>query len=219
MSYEAILFDLDGTLADTLTDLGLAMNEALGGLGCPAHPIDAYRHFVGDGVRVLCGLALPTDRQDLIPRAVEAMRHIYARTYMDHTVLYDGVADLLEQLGLRGTPLGILSNKPDDFTVLMVRDLGIMDRFGAVRGLREGVPRKPAPDGALAIAEAIGVAPGRFLYVGDTATDMRTARAAGMVPIGVLWGFRDREELESAGAEHIVSAPAEIMRILCDPAS
>jgi phosphoglycolate phosphatase len=210
----AVLFDLDGTLADTLADLANATNWALTQLGCPTHPLENYRHMVGDGARQLCARALPADRQELLEDAVRLMRGRYGEHWHDETRLYPGVADVVAALAKRGHKLAVLSNKPDDFTRQVVAHYFPANPFHVVRGQLPGVPLKPDPTAALEIARRLSIPPSDWLYLGDTNTDMRTAVAAGMKPVGVLWGFRDREELTQSGARALVERPDQILTLL-----
>jgi phosphoglycolate phosphatase len=200
----AVLFDLDGTLANTLADLANATNWALAQLGCPTHLLDAYRYKVGDGARELCARALPADKQDLVDEAVRLMRARYDKHCFDQTRLYDGIPELVSTLVVRRYKLAVLSNKPNDFTKRRIRHFfcsreshsrlpreslaASTGPFDAVRGQLPNVPLKPDPTAALQIAAELGVPSAHWLYLGDTNTDMRTARAAGMFPVGVLWG-------------------------------
>ena len=212
----AVLFDLDGTLLDTLEDLADSMNEVLRGLGLPPHPTDAYQAFVGDGVETLVERALPVGARGAttIERGRRAMLEAYGRRWRRTTHPYPGVAALLDALVARPLPMAVFSNKPHEFTVLTVAEFLGSWPFAAVRGVGPRTPKKPDPAGALAIAEAIGIPPRDWLYVGDTDTDMRTARAAGMRAVGALWGFRGAEELARAGAEALVERPAAILDLL-----
>jgi phosphoglycolate phosphatase len=210
----AVLFDLDGTLADTLADLANATNWALAQLRCPTWSIDSYRYRVGRGARELCALALPADKQQLVDVAVRLMREHYDAHCFDLTTLYPGIPELISALAERGTKLAVLSNKPDDFTKRVIAHYFKPSPFAIVRGQLPNVPLKPDPTAALQIAQDLAIARAHWLYLGDTNTDMQTARAAGMEPVGVLWGFRDREELVQSGATHIVSKPDEVVRIL-----
>ena len=212
--FGAVLFDLDGTLADTLADLANATNWALGELHCPTHSVDSYRYKVGDGVRELCARALPADRQDLLDDTVRLMRGRYNEHCYESTRLYPGIPELIAALTEQHYRLAVLSNKPDDFTKQMVAHYFDPPPFGVVRGQLSNVPLKPDPTAALQIARELGVAPTRWLYVGDTNTDMRTATAAGMTPVGALWGFRDRQELVQSGARHFVTMPAHVLDLL-----
>jgi phosphoglycolate phosphatase len=210
----AVLFDLDGTLADSLADLANATNWALTQLGCPTHPLESYRYFVGEGARQLCARALPADKQNLVDDALRLMRERYDAHCFDLTKLYPGIPELISALAERHYRLAVLSNKPDVFTERMISRYFNPSPFTIVRGQLPNVPLKPDPTAALRISQEIGVPPAQWLYLGDTNTDMRTARAAGMHAVGVLWGFRDREELVESGAEHIVAKPEEVLRLL-----
>ncbi len=209
----AVLFDLDGTLVDTLVDIAEAMNHALSTHGLPVHATDDYRPLVGEGVSRLVERALPPGRMDLHGSVTDALRAWYVDHMLDHSRPYEGVPALLDALAERGVPMAVLSNKPDLATRWMVeRLLGGWD-FVAVAG--EGAePRKPDPRGALRIARDAGIDPGEWLYLGDTSTDMETAVAAGMWPVGALWGFRDREELLEHGARDLVERPAQVLEVL-----
>jgi phosphoglycolate phosphatase len=212
--YRAVLFDLDGTLADTLRDLAQATNHALASLGCPIHPTEAYRYLVGDGARTLCSRALPPNRQDLIDQALSLMRAHYHEHRYDLTRLYDGIPELIAALHQHGLRQGVLSNKPDDFTREMIAHYFPSGSFDIVRGHRPNTPLKPDPSVAIQIAREVGVPTAQWIYLGDTNTDMRTARAAGMFAVGVLWGFRDREELLASGAQALVTRPDEVLKLL-----
>jgi phosphoglycolate phosphatase len=216
MDVQAVLFDLDGTLLDTLEDIASAANEVLGRLGLPAHPPEAYRGFIGDGVAMLFRRALAPEHAEpgRVARCVEDFRAAYGRSWDVRTRPYDGIPALLDALTARGLGLAVLSNKPDDFTRLCASAYLARWPFRAVLGQREGTPRKPDPAGALEIAGALDVPAGQFLYVGDSAVDMETARRAGMRPVGVSWGFRPAEELWAAGAEAVITHPAELPEIL-----
>jgi phosphoglycolate phosphatase len=210
----AVLFDLDGTLADSLADLANATNWALTQLGCPTHPLENYRYFVGDGARQLCARALPADKQDLVDDTLRLMRERYDAHCFDLTKLYAGIPELISALGERHYRLAVLSNKPDDFTKRMIAHYFDPSPFAVVRGQLPNVPLKPDPTAARQIAQELDVPPAHWLYLGDTNTDMQTARGAGMHAVGVLWGFRDREELAASGAEHIVAKPQEVLALL-----
>ena len=216
MHYKAILFDLDGTLLDTLEDLATAANRALGTLGLPAHPTDAYRVFVGDGLRTLAERILPGEQRSAaqVDALVAAFEREYSRTWNERTAPYAGVPEMLDRLTGDGYRLSVLSNKPDAFTRLCVEQLLPHWTFAPLYGQRPGVPRKPDPAAALAIAVELGLDPAEVLYLGDTATDMHTARAAGMEAVGVLWGFRSADELRAAGARHLITHPGELAPLL-----
>ena len=216
MLTRAVLFDLDGTLLDTLDDLADSMNEVLGEMGHRIHPTDAYRRFVGDGVENLVRRALPEHaRSDVVVReGVAEMRRVYSDRWNRKTKPYPGVRELLDALAERKTPTVVLSNKPDDLTRLAVSALLPFHAFRIVRGSLPDVPRKPDPAGALALAGELGIPPADFLYLGDTDTDMQTATRAGMRAVGALWGFRDAAELTANGATVLVAHPAELLDLI-----
>jgi len=216
MSYKAIIFDLDGTLLDTLTDIAGAMNSVLAGRGLPVHPLDAYRFFVGNGMAELARRALPEQNRDeeTVQTVLSAMRVEYARCWLDNSRPYPGVLALLMNLRARGLKLGILSNKPDEFTRLMVERLLPAACFAAVVGATCPELVKPDPRQALKMAASFGVSPGETLFVGDSAVDVQTALRAGMDPLGVTWGFRPRAELLAAGARALIDRPAELLELL-----
>jgi phosphoglycolate phosphatase len=159
---------------------------------------------------------LPEDRrnEDTIRRCLDEYREDYGKHWSVETRPYPGVPELLDALRRRGLKLAVLSNKPDAFTKKCVAALLPRDAFDAVAGERPDVPRKPDPAGARAMATQFGAAPGDCLYVGDSGIDMKTAVGAGMFPVGVLWGFRPREEMEASGARVLVAAPTEILNLL-----
>lgn len=217
MKAAGVVFDLDGTLADTLTAIAGVVNFALRSMKLPEHPLDAYRRMVGDGIVVLCRRALPPGRGDLERELLARARVRYADHFLDGARLYDGIVELLVELRRRGAKLGVLSNKPDELTLKTIEGLGVAELFDAVIGQRDDVAPKPDPAGARAIQRRFGLESDRILYVGDTATDMETARAAGFRSVGALWGFRTAQELKDHGASHLVASPAEILPIYDAP--
>jgi len=208
----AVLFDLDGTLLDSLHDIGASLNHALEVHGLPPHPLPAYRHFVGEGVQVLVSRALPPGREALHAPVLATYRAHYAEHLLDNTRPFPGIPQVLARLEEEGVKLAVLSNKPDAATRRLVTALLPQVPFAAVYGERVGVPRKPDPTAALALAAELGVAPGECAFVGDTGVDMATARASGMWAVGVPWGFRDVDELESHGAQVIAPTSEALLR-------
>lgn len=217
VKYEALVFDLDGTLLDTLEDLADSMNGTLGHFGFPPHPVDAYRYFVGDGMENLVRRAVPAsvkEDAEVISRCLNLMRDTYRRNWKVKSRPYPGIPEMLDALRDRRAKLTVLSNKPHEFTRKVVEEMLSNWRFDIVFGERPSIPRKPDPASALEIAERLGLPPDKFLYLGDTATDMITANAAGMYPVGALWGFRTAEELLGSGAKKLIQRPAELLELL-----
>ncbi|MBW6521528.1 MAG: HAD family hydrolase [Desulfoarculaceae bacterium] len=213
MDIRGVIFDLDGTLLDTLEDLENAANATLERYGFPGHSSEAYRYFVGDGLMTLIERIVPEKNrsQAEIAACMDTFLQIYGLSWDLQSRPYDGVMEMLQQLQQAGLKLGILSNKPHAFTRLCVDRFFAADTFDFVYGQRQGVAKKPDPAGALEIAALMQLQPELILYVGDTATDMQTGQRAGMFTMGVLWGFRERRELEDNKAGKIISHPSEIV--------
>jgi phosphoglycolate phosphatase len=210
---EAVVLDLDGTLLDTLEDLATSLNTVLVARGWPAHPVAAYRRFIGDGVAKLVERAVPpAERTDAarLHAVREDFRAVYDRGWNRATRPYPGMVDAVAALARRGAALAVLSNKPHELTVPCVAHYFPGIAFAVVRGQIADGPRKPDPALARAIQPALGVAPERTAMVGDSGVDMQLARAAGWRAVGALWGFRDAAELTAAGAECLVRVPAEL---------
>jgi phosphoglycolate phosphatase len=216
MNYEAVLFDLDGTLLDTIQDLTDSMNIVLRRSGFPEHSAETCKNFVGDGIEVFALRALPETHRDsaTVARCVADMREEYRDRWSLKTRPYDGIPDLLDGLTLRNLKMTVLSNKPDDSTKAMVAELLPKWRFDPIMGALPSVPKKPDPTLAMEISKRLDVPPEKFLYLGDTGTDMKTATAAGMFPVGALWGFRTADELTASGAKILVEHPREVLRLI-----
>lgn len=214
--YKAVLFDLDGTLLDTIDDLADCMNAALRECGLPEHPnVEEHKYFVGDGVRNYILRVLPEGRrgdEELIARVAAVYRRNYAAGWKVKTRPYEGIVEMLDGLRGRGLRLAVLSNKPDEFSKATVAAFFRPGQFEIVAGALGDLPVKPDPAAALAIARQMNLAPADFLYLGDTATDMKTAVAAGMFAVGALWGFRKAEELTASGAKVLIKHPSELLR-------
>ena len=214
--FDGVIFDLDGTLLDTLADIGNAANAVLAERGFPEHSLSEYRFLVGDGVRTLFQRALPQAHSD--PAAIEAclvaMKREYNRHWNSTTRPYDGIVELIAALKRAKLKVAVLSNKDHAFTVKCADQFFGPQTFDIVFGLRPGSQPKPNPAGALEIAQIWERAPDRIAYLGDTDTDMRTAVAAGMFPIGAAWGFRPREELIRHGARAVIEQPLDLLEIL-----
>jgi phosphoglycolate phosphatase len=216
MPFCSVLFDLDGTLLDTLDDLADSMNAALACLGFPQHEVQCYRTFVGDGIRALAERVLPEEdkSEEMVQACVNAMRDEYERRWRSKSRPYPGVNELTEELRRREVAMAVLSNKPDSFTRKVVEHFFPNTGFRKVQGALPDVHRKPNPAAAISIAQKLDIAPSDWLYVGDTDTDMKTACAAGMFPVGVTWGFRDAQELRDFGAKELIDSPMELLKLL-----
>ena len=214
--FSAVLFDLDGTLANSLYDIADAMNRTLLRFDCSIYDYEAYRYFVGSGLRNLVIQCLPENRQGKkeVDEVLAVMMEEYGKSYVDKTVLYDGIPELLDALVAKKYKLAVLSNKADELTQKVADRLLTNWSFDIILGATERFPRKPAPDSALFVAGKLGVAPENILYLGDTNIDMQTANAAGMYAVGVTWGFRPRKELEENGAKMIIDLPPDLLKIL-----
>ncbi len=214
MKYKAVLFDLDGTLLDSLEDLSDTVNQILSNKGFPTHSLNAYRYFVGNGVATLIKRALPEDQGDQqnIHHCVDLFNQYYEQNWKIKTKPYEGIEEMLDGLAAHGIPMAILSNKPDEFTQRCVSEFLSKWKFEIVLGHRKSYPHKPDPAGALEIAKTLNLNPQEFIYLGDTAIDMQTAQAAKMFAVGVTWGFRPIEELQKNGACAIIKKPQEMLR-------
>ena len=218
MPYRAVIFDLDGTLLDTIEDLTDSMNAALVRMGHAARTIAECKQLVGDGLETFVRRALPPAAAD-DPRERTRLRELMMMEYRDRSTLktrpYPGVPDLLDALAARNVPAAVLSNKPHDSTLAVMEHYFSRWSFRAIFGARDGVPVKPDPAGALEIARILGLAPANIAYLGDTNTDMQTATGAGMYGVGALWGFRTAGELIANGAKVLIETPMDLMPILC----
>jgi len=216
MQFKAVCFDLDGTLLDSLADLADCTNKILLKRGFPEHPVDAFRYFVGDGAKMLMTRVLPEEarNESLIEDCRQDFETSYRECWNEQTIPYKDIPELLDALIGRQLKLTVLSNKPNEFTLLMVENLLAQWNFEVVLGQREGIPRKPDPAGMLEICQQLEIPAEAFLYLGDTATDMKTAVSAGCFPVGVLWGFRTEEELRDNGARAIVKEPLDVLDFL-----
>ncbi len=214
--FTAIIFDLDGTLLDTIEDIGLAVNAVLHEFGYPGHELEKYKMFVGDGADELVTRALPENERtaDTIQSGVERFVSYYSKFWPRHTRLFPGIPELLDTLCDKAIPLAILSNKPHDFTLQMVDELLGDWEFETVRGLQKNIPKKPDPTGALLISRQLRILPEHIYFIGDSGIDMHTALDAGMLPYGVSWGFRGERELTGAGARAVLNTPLQLLELM-----
>jgi phosphoglycolate phosphatase len=214
MKFKAILFDLDGTLLDSINDLANSMNSVLKRFGFPIHHAEKYKYFVGDGVERLVRRSLPERIIDesTILNVMTEYRKEYSNRWAETTKPYPGIPELLEGLSKIGISMNVLSNKPDETTKAVIKKFFPDYKFDIVAGALANIPEKPDPAGAIKIAENLGLDPSVILYLGDTNTDMKTAKGAGMFPVGALWGFRTGEELRESGAEVLIKYPLDLIR-------
>ncbi|MCR4872833.1 MAG: HAD family hydrolase [Bacteroidales bacterium] len=211
-----IVFDLDGTLLNSLEDLADSANWVLEQHGFQTHPVDAYRYFVGDGVRKLIERILP--QEERTEARIEQCRQEFVAYYKVHmedkTSVYEGITELLVELKNRGLKIAVATNKVHIAVKPLMEKYFPEIRFDSMIGQREGVPVKPAPQIMFDILKETGCEPSEALHVGDTATDMQLAHNAGVTPVGVLWGYRPLEELQEAGAKFIIEKPEELLRLV-----
>jgi phosphoglycolate phosphatase len=213
---KAVIFDLDGTLADTILDLAGAVNRALARRKLPEHESSAYKTMVGEGFRNLVTRALPEAlrSEELINELWAEAAADYGEHCLDLTTPYPGVEELLQALTAKAIPFAVLSNKPDELTQKCVTGLFPGFSFALVRGESSAFPRKPDPSSALDLCARLAAAPAETLYLGDSGVDMKTAKAAGMTALGALWGFRSEAELREAGADALLSSSLELLNYL-----
>ena len=221
---KACIFDLDGTLSDTLTSIAYCANRSLRREGLSELPRDSFRYYAGDGARELVrrytkdthNISCPLDPKDEsnLEHFYQSYMQEFSRYCMYQVKPFKGIPELLSALKERGIRTAVLSNKPDAQTKEVVDSLFAPELFDHVQGLTDDIPRKPAPDGALSIAARFGALPSECMYLGDTDTDMKTGKSAGMYTVGVLWGFREEKELRDNGADAIIAEPLEALRIM-----
>ncbi|BDX36756.1 phosphoglycolate phosphatase [Tenuifilaceae bacterium CYCD] len=216
MKYKGVIFDLDGTLVNSIDDLADSMNSVLQQNNFPTHGIDAYKLFVGNGVKKLVVRALPEGHRDeaTVAKCFDMMTEIYGRNCTAKSKPYDGICDLLDELTKRGMKLAVLSNKTDALTKEVVAQLFPNNPFEYVVGFTTDELKKPNPQCALEICHNLGFTPSDMLYVGDSGTDMQTATNANMLAVGVLWGFRTQEELLKNGAKQLIKHPTDLIQLL-----
>ena len=215
MNYKAIIFDLDGTLLNSLTDIADSVNLVLKKYDLPVHSIEDYKLFIGNGIEKLVERALPSDiSKSDFDKYLTEIKSVYEKNQITKTKPYDGIIEMLKTLNDKGVSINILSNKPIDFTKMVVEHFLGNIKFDNVLGAREGIPKKPNPQAVFEIIDNLKLNKEEVLYVGDTGTDMQTAENAGLKSVGVLWGFRGLEELMENNADYIIEETSKIIEII-----
>ncbi len=213
MTYKAIIFDLDGTLADTLSDIAGSMNRVLKDHRYPLHPVTDYKLLVGRGLDNLVMQALPENARQpgLVSKCLAEMMEDYREYCLVNTCLYEGIKEMLIELVKSDVKLAVFSNKAESLTHKIIKYLLGDIPFDTVMGARSDLPKKPDPFGALSISRKMAVQPEEIIYMGDSDVDMITATRAGMLAVGVLWGFRTGEELLANGAKALLVKPSDLL--------
>lgn len=214
---KAVVFDLDGTLTDTIASIKISADKAVGKFGFGPFSEEEYKYFVGDGAACLierCLQAGGDEKLQFFQDAYEEYQKVFEEYCMYRVEPYQGIRALLKELKERGVRLAVLSNKPHARTVEVIGTIFKEEGFDVVRGQTEGVPKKPSPEGVFRILETFSLKPEEILYLGDTGTDMKTGKAAGAFTIGALWGFRERQELMENGADAIIENPLQLLDYL-----
>lgn len=213
---KAVLFDLDGTLVNSLADLAASANYALSVMGYPTHETEKYKYFVGDGMPKLIERVLPESERtaEIHKKCLDIFMAHYSEHYVDKTYVYDGIKDLLDTLKKKGLKLAVISNKSQEPAVTVVNKLFGGGVFDIVCGKQEGYPAKPDPALTLKVINDLGVNTNESVLIGDSGMDAAAAVNAGCVGIGVLWGFRTEKELRDNGDKYIVDTPKKILEVL-----
>jgi phosphoglycolate phosphatase len=212
--YKAIIFDLDGTLINSIPDIADSMNTVLADYGYPQYRYDQYKYFVGNGIRRLVERCVPPEHStpENVENVFRTMVAVYGNNCTNRTRVYEGICELLDGLAAKEIKMAILSNKTDSITQKICRKLFRNWHFDIILGATDSFPKKPNPASALFIADSISVFPSDIFYLGDTSIDMETANAVGCFPAGTAWGFRPAEELISFGAKFIANSPADCLQ-------
>ncbi len=212
---KAVIFDLDGTLSDSIQSIKYSGDKAMEAFGYGPFSVEQYKYFVGDGAANLVRRALEAGGDTKLTHFEEAYRlyrEIFKENCMFRVRPYEGIQELLATLKAQDVKIAVLSNKPHAETVNVIETLFGKDCFDVIQGQKENVAIKPNPEGAFRILARLSLDASEVVYLGDTATDMKTGKNAGFFTVGALWGFRDRQELEEGGADAIISHPLELLR-------
>lgn len=215
MKKKAVIFDLDGTLSDSIHSIKYSGDRTMEKFGYGPFSVEQYKYFVGDGARNLVKRALTAGGDKELVHFEEAYalyREIFKENCMYRVRPYEGIPELLATLKVQHVKIAVLSNKPHAETVNVIETLYGKGYFDVIEGQKEGLAIKPSPDGVFRILEQLGLGVEDLLYLGDTATDMKTGKSAGAFTVGALWGFRDRAELEEGGADAVIEYPLELLR-------
>ena len=212
--YKAVIFDLDGTLLNTIDDLGDSVNYMLSQFGYPTFSIEEYKYKVGNGMRKLMQRSLPEGKnsESDIDKAMEIFMPYYAEHKMDKTAPYDGITELLEELKKRGIKTAVVTNKAHSAAKPLIDEV-FPKLFDEVTGQKDGVPTKPDPAAVFNTMESLGVSKDECIFIGDSSVDMQTAKNSGAYAVGVLWGFRKADELIENGADKLISEPKELLEL------
>ena len=212
---KAVLFDLDGTLANSLDDLANATNYAIKKFGFPERNVDEYKYFAGDGMPKMIERALPQEHSDghTVSKILPVFLEYYGAHYCDNTRAYEGMPELVCRLKAKGIKVAVVTNKAQEMADMVVSKL-YGNWFDFVLGKRDGIPPKPDPTAALKTMEILGVKPNECVFVGDSKMDVMTGVNSGAYPVGVLWGFRKEDELILGGAKKIIQEPKELLAII-----
>lgn len=212
---KACIFDMDGTTVNTINSISHFANSALKKYNLPVIETEKYKYLVGDGARVLVQRMIETvgGSDSDFEKVLSEYNTTYDNDFMYLTEAYDGILDLLDSLKERGIKSAILSNKPHE-TAIKVSDVLFGDKINICHGARASVPLKPDPSGVFELLDLLGLKKEECLYIGDTATDMKTGKSSGLYTVGVLWGFRKRDELAKNGADVIISQPCELLDVI-----
>lgn len=212
--YKLCVFDMDGTVVNSIGDIAAAMNRSLSALGYKTYGTEEYCHMVGDGMEVLCRRAIPSATEEELQNLIALYKEDYLNNCCEESVVYDGIDEILRLLNDKGIKRAILSNKPHEQVMEIAKELFEDDSFDEIMGYTPRFPIKPAPDSLLHIMDKFGVSKEETVFIGDSNVDIRLGKAAGVIAVGVAWGFRGKQELEEEGADFVASTVEELREFL-----